>query len=208
VGSSLPILPLAVVMVAGPQIISAFILATGIGARRNSLTYLGGVLLATVLATTFFFFLADELNAGDQPRGGGSNALDYITIGLLVILGIYVYLRRGVSEPPKWMGRLQTATPGFSFRLGFLLFLFMPTDVITTFTVGSTIARENDSLLSAIPFWILTGLFIATPLLLLLLLGRRAEVLLPKIRGWMDSHSWVVSEFVIAIFLVITISGL
>jgi threonine/homoserine/homoserine lactone efflux protein len=208
VGSSLPVLPLAVVMVAGPQIISAFILATGMGARRNSTAYLGGVLLATVLATTFFFFLTDELNAGDQPRGGGSNALDYITIGLLVILGIYVYLRRDVSEPPKWMGRLQRASPGFSFRLGFLLFLFMPTDVVTTFTVGSTIARENDSLLSAIPFWILTGLLVAIPLLILLLLGRRAEVLLPKIRAWIDSHSWLVSEFVILIFLVITISGM
>jgi len=208
VGSSLPILPLAVVMVAGPQIISAFVLATGIGARRNSLAYLGGVLLATVLATTFFFFLADELNAGDQPKGGGSNTLDYIIIGLLVVLGIYVYLRRAESEPPKWMGRLQTATPGFSFRLGFLLFLFMPTDVITTFSVGSTIARENDSIWSAIPFWIVTGLFISVPLLILLLLGRRAEVLLPKIRAWMDSHSWLVSEFVILIFLVITISGL
>lgn len=207
-GSSLPILPLAVVMVAGPQIISAFILATGMGARRNSVGYITGVVLATVLATSIFYLLADAFGASDSPRGGGSNALDYIILGLLVILGIYVYLRREVSEPPKWMGKLQTATPRFSFRLGFLLFLLMPTDVITTFTVGSTLARESDSLLNAIPFVVLTGLLVAVPLLILLLLGRRAEVLLPKIRTWMDNNSWVVSEFVILIFIIITIAGL
>jgi hypothetical protein len=206
--SSLPILPLAVVMVAGPQIISAFILATGMGARRNSAGYIAGVVLATVLATTFFYVVADLLNAGEQPSGGGSNLLDYVIVALLVILGIYVFMRREVSEPPKWMGKLQTATPRFSFRLGFLLFLFMPTDVITTFTVGTTLARDGDSLLSAIPFVVLTGLLVAIPLLVLLLLGRRADVLLPKIRSWMDSHSWVVSEFVIVIFLIITISGM
>jgi hypothetical protein len=208
VGGSLPILPLAVVMVAGPQIISAFILATGIGARRNSVGYIAGVVLATSLATTIFYVLADAFNASDSPRGGGSNALDYIILSLLVILGVYVYLRREVSEPPKWMGKLQTATPAFSFRLGFLLFLLMPTDVITTFTVGSTLARESDSLLAAIPFVALTGLLVAIPLLFLVLLGRRAEVLLPKIRAWMDSNSWLVSEFVIVIFIIITISGM
>jgi threonine/homoserine/homoserine lactone efflux protein len=208
VGGSLPILPLAVVMVAGPQIISAFILATGMGARRNSVGYIAGVVLATSLATTIFFVLADALNASNQPRGGGSNALDYIILALLVILGVYVYLRREVSEPPKWMGRLQTATPGFSFRLGLLLFLLMPTDVITTFTVGSTLARQSDSLLAAIPFVLLTGLLVSIPLLILLLLGRRGNALLPKIREWMDNNSWLVSEFVVVIFIVITASGM
>jgi hypothetical protein len=35
------------------------------------------------------------------------------------------------------MGSLQTADAGFSFRLGLLLFLVMPTDIITVFTVGA-----------------------------------------------------------------------
>jgi hypothetical protein len=208
VESGLHILPLAVVMVAGPQILSAFFLATGVGARRNSLAYLAGVLLGTVVASTFFFVLSDLLNASDHPRGGSSDFLDYLILALLVILAVYVYLRRKVSEPPKWMGKLQTATPRFAFRLGLLLFLFMPTDLITTFTVGATLARNSESLGWAIPFVLLTGFFIAIPLLILLLLGHRADEILPKVREWMSDNSWVVSELVILLFILITLSGM
>jgi Sap, sulfolipid-1-addressing protein len=106
------------------------------------------------------------------------------------------------------MGKLQTATPRFAFRLGLLLFLFMPTDLITTFTVGATLARNSESLLWAIPFVLLTAFFVAIPLLILLLLGHRADAILPKIREWMSDNSWVVSELVILLFVLITLSGM
>jgi hypothetical protein len=41
----------------------------------------------------------------------------------------------------------------------------------------------------------------------LLLLGKRGEDLLPKVRDWMTSNSWVISEIVIAFFLTLTISS-
>ena len=47
----LAILPLAIVMVAGPQIISAILLATSRDARRNSLAFVAGVALAITLGT-------------------------------------------------------------------------------------------------------------------------------------------------------------
>jgi hypothetical protein len=40
-----------------------------------------------------------------------------------------------------------------------------------------------------------------------LLLGRRAETLLPKLRTWMSENSWVVNEAVILFFLVMALSG-
>jgi hypothetical protein len=91
--SFLTVLPLAFVMIAGPQIISATLLATGPDARRNSLAFLAGAALA-------------------------------ITAGTMV-----AYWATSLLE--------QTADPGFSFRLGLLLFLVMPTDIITMFTVGA-----------------------------------------------------------------------
>ena len=42
----------------------------------------------------------------------------------------------------------------------------------------------------------------------LLLLGKRGEDLLPKVRDWMTDNSWVISEVVIVLFLALTISGL
>ena len=39
-------------------------------------------------------------------------------------------------------------------------------------------------------------------------LGKRAAVLLPKVRDWMSANSWIVSELVIALFVGIEINSL
>jgi hypothetical protein len=47
-----------------------------------------------------------------------------------------------------------------------------------------------------------------TPLSSHALLGKRAEVLVPRVRDWMSTHSWVINEVVLVFFLALTISGL
>jgi hypothetical protein len=47
-------------------------------------------------------------------------------------------------------------------------------------------------------------LLVGMPPIDLLLLGKRAEDLLPKVRDWMTSNSRVVSEIVIVFFLTIS----
>jgi threonine/homoserine/homoserine lactone efflux protein len=105
-------------------------------------------------------------------------------------------------------GRLQAADARFSFRLGLLLFLVMPTDVITMISVGSYLARHGDPWWYSLPFLLLTLLLAGLPLLILLLLGQRAKVLLPKLRDWMNTNSWVISEIVLVFFLILNISSL
>jgi hypothetical protein len=46
------------------------------------------------------------------------------------------------------------------------------------------------------------------PAILLLVFGQRAQAFLPKARDWMNSNSWVVSEIVIGLFIVITINSI
>jgi hypothetical protein len=106
------------------------------------------------------------------------------------------------------MGKLATAGPRFSFSLGFLLFLLMPTDVITMITVGTSLARHDSSLLKGLPFLFLTVLLISIPLLVLLILGKRADAILASAREWMNANSWIVSETVIVFFLGVTIAGI
>lgn len=53
----------------------------------------------------------------------------------------------------------------------------------------------------------LTLLLAGLPLLVLLLLGERGQVLLPKLRDWMNTNSWVVSEIVLVFFLALNIFG-
>jgi hypothetical protein len=50
---------------------------------------------------------------------------------------------------------------------------------------------------------VLTALLIGFPLLVRPAMGHRAETTLPKVRNWMNTNSWVVSEIVIVFFLVL-----
>lgn len=205
----LTILPMAVVMVAGPQLVSAVFLATSRDPRRTSAAFIAGVAAAVTAGVTAAYWLARALDSpGDSRDDSGGAAIDWIVLALLAVLMVVVFLRRNTTEPPKWMGRLQTATPRFSAKLGFLLFLLMPTDVITMVAVGATLARNQDPWWKCVPFILLTLLLIALPVLLLLLFGRRALAVLPRIRDWMNAHSWIVSEFVIAFFAAMTISSI
>ncbi len=76
--SFLTILPMAIVMVAGPQIISAVLLATSLEARRNSLAYISGVAIATALGLTVWYTLSKVLDLARSAaeQDSGKNALD------------------------------------------------------------------------------------------------------------------------------------
>jgi Sap, sulfolipid-1-addressing protein len=199
----LQILPLAFVMIAGPQILSAIFLATSENWRSNSAAYLLGAALSITLFVTLAYLLLNGIS--DE---GSDDTLYWIVLVLLLAAMVHVYLKREESEPPKWMGKLQTANPRFSFTLGFLLLGLFPTDILTSAAVGTYLAAHGDPWADAIPFILLTLLFLALPSLLLLALRDRARTILPKVRDWMNTHSWVVNEIVIVFFVVITINSL
>jgi Sap, sulfolipid-1-addressing protein len=189
---------MAVVMSAGPQIVTATFLATSQDAKRNSLAFLAGVAAATTIGVTVFFLLGSRI-AGKQD--GGKDWLDWVIIGLLVILVIRVYVKRNETEPPKWMGRLQRADARFAATIGFLLYLLMPTDLIAMATVGAYLARQGEPWWHSLGFVILTLLIAGLPFIVLLAMGGRAETLLPSIREWMNANSWIVNEAVLLFFL-------
>ena len=45
-------------------------------------------------------------------------------------------------------------------------------------------------------------------ILVLLLMGRRADTVLPATRDWMQTNAWVVSEAVIALFVVMQVNSI
>jgi Sap, sulfolipid-1-addressing protein len=200
----LKILPMAFVMIAGPQILSAIFLATSENWRGNSAAYVAGAALSITAIVTIAFFAG----SGASDAGASNEALQIVVLALLVAAALRTYLKREESEPPKWMGKLQTASPRFSFRLGFLLLGVFPTDILTSFAVGSYLASHGDPWWHYFPFVLVTLLLLAAPALLLVVLGQRGQALLPKARDWMNNNSWVVSEIVIGLFIVITVNSL
>jgi hypothetical protein len=193
---------MAVVMSAGPQIVTATFLATSQGAKRNSLAFLAGVATATTIGVTVFFLLGAG-TAGKQDDG--KDWLDWLIIGLLVFLVIWVFVKRNETQPPKWMGRLQEANPRFAVTIGFLLYILMPTDLVAMATVGAYLARQGEPWWHSLGFVILTVLIAGLPFIALLAMGQRAESVLPKIREWMNANSWIVNEAVLLFFLAMTL---
>jgi hypothetical protein len=200
----LTLLPMAFVMIAGPQILSAIFLATSEDWKRTSIAYITGA----ALSITLFVTLAYLLGGGGREGGPSSDLVYWIVLALLVVLMLRTYLKRHEATVPKWMEKLQTATPKFAFTLGAALLGVFPTDILTSVAVGSYLAAHGDPWWHLLPFLGLTLLFLAIPSLLIVALGQRAHVLLPKVREWMTTHSWIVNEVVLAFFVVITINSL
>jgi hypothetical protein len=200
----LTILPLAFVMIAGPQLLSAIFLATSEKWQRNTAAYLAGAALSITLIVSIAYFAS----SGAPRQGGSNNVVDIIVLVLLLAAMVHVFLTRKTSEPPKWMGKLETANPKFSLTLGFLLLGVFPTDILTSVAVGSYLSSHGDPWWHLLPFLALTLLFLALPALLLLVFGKRGRDFLPKVRNWMNTNSWVVSEIVLVFFIAIVINSL
>lgn len=198
------IIPMAVVMIAGPQILSAIFLATSENWRRNSLAFVAGAALSITLIVSIAFFVGAGASSGDSSSDG----VYAVVLVLLFVAAVHSFLTRKESKPPKWMGRLQSATPGLSFKLGFLLLGVFPTDILTSIAVGGFLANGGDPWWHLLPFLAVVLLLLALPALLVVALGDRAQVFLPKVRDWMSDNSWIVSEVVIVFFIVITINSL
>ncbi len=205
---SLAVLPLAITMNAGPQIMSALIFVTASKPIKLSAYFLTGVVIAVTVGVTVTFGLAtvfgNSISLGDSSDAGSvGNIIQYLLVGLLVVLSIRSYLTRATSEPPRWLGTMQNANPRTAFLAGLLLLSIFPSDFVVLMTVGVNLAQSNASLLSALPFVAATILIAALPMLSYLLFRRRAEVLMPKVRDWMNTNSWLVNIIVYIVFILL-----
>jgi hypothetical protein len=201
VSESVQILPLALAMVMGPQIMTSVFLVTSRRPVPNSLTYVGAAALAVAVGTLLAFGISNLLGVAEQQEGGGKDALTYVLVGLLAVLIVYTYVRRHELEPPKWMGELQEADQRLAGKLGLLLIFLMPTDIVIMLGVGDYLVAGGLDWFSALPFIGLTVLLLALPLLAYLLLGEAAARSMPAIRDWMSTYSWLISIIVYAFFI-------
>jgi hypothetical protein len=208
---SLTVLPLAITMNAGPQIMSAIIFITASKPLKLSAYFLAGVVIAVTAGVTITYALAtvlgNSISFGDPSNSGSlGNIIQYLLVGLLVFLSIKNYVGRETIEPPGWLGALQNAKPRTAFTTGLLLLSVFPSDFVVLMTVGVNLVQNNASLLSAVPFIAATILIAALPALAYLLFRRRAQRVMPKVRDWMNTHSWLVNIIVYIIFIILILA--
>ncbi len=197
------ILPMAIAMVAGPQLISAVFLATSRDPRRNSLAYLAGATAAVLAGLAISYVTALIFNEAAEATGAESSDdwLTWVIVGLLVVLSIHTFRTRHTAETPKWMSGLLEADPRAAGKLGFGLFALMPTDIAVMLAVGAFLAQNDLGYLDGLPFVAVTVLLVALPFLAYLVMGRRADHLLPRVREWATSYSWAISIAVYIFFI-------
>lgn len=202
------VLPLAITMMAGPQIMSAIIFVTAERAVAVSTAFVAGVAIAATVGTAIALgiagLLGDATSLGDSSDSGSGGAIiQYVLVGVLVLAAVKTYVGRETAEPPKMLGRLQEADPKLAFKTAALLILLFPSDVLVLLTVGVNLEQSGSGLTDALPFILATTVIAALPLLAYLLFHRRAVTAMPKVRDWMNSNSWVVNIIACLVFIVL-----
>jgi hypothetical protein len=199
--NQLQILPLALIMVMGPQILTAIFLVTSKEPVKNSLAMIVGVVAAACLSVAIWYGLVKALGI-NPPDDDGPTTVDYVVAGLLALAAIHVWRGRGTAEVPSWMKALQEAEPRRAFSLAFLLILLMPTDIIAVISTVQFLHDHHENALHAWPLVLATTLLMALPFLAYTLLGHRARQAMPGIREWLTTHGWLVNIIVIVYFIV------
>ncbi|WP_067451951.1 GAP family protein [Actinomadura macra] len=201
----LQILPLAITMMAGPQIMSAIILVTTRRPVRVSLAFLLGVAVAVTVGVTVTRGIFALVGGDDSIGGHGSGSVEKIVQIALVILLIAAalknYVKRETIEPPHWLGTLMDADPRKALTTGFLVIVLMPSDIVVMLTVGAHLDQHDLGVGGALPFIAATVLIAALPLLVLVLFHRRAVRVMPAVRTWMNTHSWLINIICCLVFI-------
>jgi hypothetical protein len=204
------VLPLAITMMAGPQIMSAIIFVTSKDAVKLSLAFIAGVAIGVtagvVVARGLASLLGSSTSLGDSSDAGSAGTI--IQIGLVLLLiasAVRNYVKRATIEPPKWLGALQEADARKAFLLGLLLLTIFPSDALVLLTVGANLEQNGQSVADALPFIGLTVLIAALPFLAYVVFHRRAVRAMPKVRDWMNATSWLVNIVVCCIFILLII---
>jgi hypothetical protein len=198
--TSLQILPLALIMVMGPQILTSIFLVTSREPVKNSIAMVIGVVLAACISLAIWFGIVKAVGI-DPKEGGGPTTADWIVAGLLALAAIHTFLGRGTASVPKWMTALQEAEPKRAFTLAFLLILLMPTDIVAVISTANWLHDNDKDLLHGWPLVAATTLLMALPFLAYLLLGHRARNAMPGIRDWLTTNAWLVNIVVIVYFI-------
>ncbi|MBT2369376.1 GAP family protein [Streptomyces sp. ISL-10] len=180
-------------------------------AVRVSLAYLLGVAVATtagVAVTRGIFALLGHAGSASMPSDKGSveTIVQFVLVGLLLIAAVKTYVKRETAEPPKWLGTLMDVGPSRAFWIALVVILLMPSDIAVMLTVGAHMEQHDVGLGAALPFIGATILIAALPLLLYLLFGKRAQRMMPRLRQWVNSHSWLVNIAACMIFIAVILS--
>ncbi len=196
------ILPMAVGVAISPLPIIAVILMLVTGqARVNGPAFVLGWLIGLAVIGILVIGIA----GGAGANSGGAPAtwvlvLELVLGGLLLLVALRQFRGRPRdgegAAMPRWMGAIDTFTPGKALGAGVLLSSLNPKNLLLAVGAAATIAGTGiDTGQQAIAyavFAIIATIGVATPVVMFFALGDRAPALLERMKGWMGQNNAVI----------------
>lgn len=196
------ILPLALTVMLGPQILVGMLLIMRKDAIKSSLVYTLSI-VSTLILTTLIYYLLIENTDLHNASIGGRPVLKHLLILLFIVLIIRSIVQRNkITEPPKWMKGISSASMGEIFIIGLCLIAFMPTDIIVALSVGKILNSGSGAFYDAFPFFGAVLLISLLPLAIYLFIGRskRAKYL-ENVNNWLNTHGYLINVVVMVFFI-------
>lgn len=196
------IIPLALVMVTGPQILTSILIATQSKWKKQASLFLIGSTLgmATVISVAYF----TGFSLGKNSNGNG--ILKAIIVCLLAYLIVTTYLNRNVKKQSKILDKLQNLNDKTVFAAGLFLMSIFPTDLITNLSVGSTLAYRDKPLWLSLVFIFVTLILLGLPFIFRLVFPKKADSLISQLKQYMKDYAWVINEIILILILVMTLT--
>ena len=144
----LQILPLALIMVMGPQILTAIFLVTSKEPVKNSVAMLIGVVVAASLSIAIWFGLVRGPRHQAAARAPGRAPPTTWSRACWRWRAFTSSSAARHASVPKWMSALQKAEPKRALSLGFLLILLMPTDIVAVISTVHWLHDNHDNRLA------------------------------------------------------------
>ena len=197
------LLPTAVgVMLSPLPIVGVILMLLSNKARVNGPMFLLGWLagLAIVVGAVVAFVNPDKLNkSGGEPST--LNGILHLALGVLLLLLAVKQLKGRpkegeVPEMPKWMAKMQDASPIFAFGMGAFLSGLNPKNLIFDIAAAAAIVAGDLSssrqIVAVVVFMVLASLTIGIPVLWFLIAGESAKAKLDVLRGYLVQYNWVI----------------
>lgn len=199
IGQSLPI---AVgVMVSPLPIVAVVLMLLGTGALAKALAFVITWFLAIGLLTGVVAFLA-----GTSTAAAGAQPVWVSIVKILLGAGLlFLSLRSWRGRPsaeveppaPKWMSAVDGLTPAKAAGLSAILADVNPKNLLLVVSGATAIASGSNgstasTITASVVFAIVASIGVATPLVIYLALGDRADAVLRNLRTWLVHNNTVI----------------
>jgi len=209
------ILPLAIAVTISPvPIIAEILLLFTRKPVPNAGAYLAGFVVGVGAVMGILVVVAGALDLTTSSGTSKGAATVQLLLGLLLLVASVRKFRSRpqageVAAMPKWMDGIATFTPPRSLAVGAVLGAVNPKNVAVGIAAAVTISSSglsgSSQTIAVVIYVVIAVLGVATPFVLMLSLGEKAQPILDSWKTWLGQNNATVMAVLLLVFAVVLI---